>query len=146
MVTAVERQLGVHKPKQKRKAVLGLEKMNSIVEEEDSETETSQKDVQNRESASPMKRSVSLPFIRHNHDIFDEDKNSKHKLKERSRRDIKPEQQPVNQQLNPQQTRILSEHWDEIFFHYFEDRLRLFLQDKQGRTVKRNRFKSEFIE
>jgi hypothetical protein len=47
--------------------------------------------------------------------------------------------------VSVRQKKIQNEHWEEIFFHYFEDMLKRFLKDKQNKTIKRNRFKSELI-
>ena len=78
------------------------------MEEEDSETETSQKDVEKREELANAKRSVSLPAIRHHDDIFDEEK-EKVKPKERVRKDAKGEQ--PSKKMDPRDTRLLNEHW-----------------------------------
>lgn len=43
------------------------------------------------------------------------------------------------------EVKIMQEKWDETFYYYLEDRMKIFLREKQNKNVKRNRFNSEFL-
>lgn len=135
--STVEYQIGLLKACENSPGQLCKRRISVVIEEVEEEYENHCSN--GKLPALVSKRSVSLPAIKKE----DELEPKTPRLKEKGKKDPPNLKTPVR---SDREMKVLQEHWDQIFFHYFEDRLKLFLKDRQNKTVKRSRFKSEFIE